>query len=60
LRLSVFEDLEVGLREVAHHRAFGVGDDGVELDDFRARPGHDLLRGSRGGRESEEECGASG
>ena len=39
LGLSVFEDLEVGLSEVADHRALGVEDHGVELDDFRARAG---------------------
>ena len=55
LDLSVLEDLEVGLSEVADHRALGVEDHGVELDDFRARAGHDGLRRSGGGHDGEEE-----
>ena len=58
LDLSVLEDLEVGLSEVADHRALGVEDHGVELDDFGARAGHDRLGRlgrSGGGHDGEEE-----
>ena len=45
LGLLVFEDFEVGERQVAHELTLGVGDDGVDFDVVGARPEGDLRRG---------------